>query len=304
MKVYTPSYYTHFHCKKGDCKNTCCANWAVEVDENSLKKYDKLDTPLGVRIKNELAGGGGECHFKLTSEGRCPFLCAEGLCEIMLELGEENAPEICRLHPRFKNVLSDRVELCLGASCEEAARIITDYKDKPTLILTKGESECLTDFEKELIEKRDLMSSFVYTFRGTGEELLDALFPSLVPHRAATFAAAYEVLGGLAYIDGGFRDSVLALAGRSTPLNNMLTDEQRAIAAYLILRHITPAVDDEELLLRSHLTLFALRLIFSLLEENRYTPCEALRLFSQEIEYCPDNMEELFSAIEFELAFL
>ena len=37
MKIYTPEYYHHFHCIASACPDSCCKEWAVDVDDVSIK---------------------------------------------------------------------------------------------------------------------------------------------------------------------------------------------------------------------------------------------------------------------------
>ena len=46
MKIVTPDYYKDFRCIAGDCTDTCCAGWDVDVDEASYKYYKKVKGSL------------------------------------------------------------------------------------------------------------------------------------------------------------------------------------------------------------------------------------------------------------------
>ena len=90
-------------------------------------------------------------HFVLGGDERCPFLREDGLCKMILTLGEDSICDICREHPRFYNELPGRIEAGLGLCCEEAARLLLERNEHLSLISGgKDEGE-----EDELISLRD-----------------------------------------------------------------------------------------------------------------------------------------------------
>ena len=69
-------------------------------------------------------------HFKLGVNERCPFLNNNGLCDIIINLGEDMLCQICSDHPRFRNFYECFTEIGLGLTCEAAAKIILTKKEK------------------------------------------------------------------------------------------------------------------------------------------------------------------------------
>lgn len=47
MQYTAPHYYKKFQCIGGDCPDTCCAGWQIQIDPASLRKYRKTKGPLG-----------------------------------------------------------------------------------------------------------------------------------------------------------------------------------------------------------------------------------------------------------------
>ena len=39
MHIEYPEYYNKFHCLAGDCPDTCCKDWEVDVDEATFYYY-------------------------------------------------------------------------------------------------------------------------------------------------------------------------------------------------------------------------------------------------------------------------
>lgn len=118
MKTYAPNYYGKFHCIAGACRHSCCIGWDVYIDEETLCIYENMGGIMGERVRTHLREKEDGTCFEMCDGGRCPMLNERGLCNIILEKGEDFISEICREHPRFYNFFSDRTELGLGLSCE------------------------------------------------------------------------------------------------------------------------------------------------------------------------------------------
>jgi len=126
MKQFEPCFYKDFSCIADRCKHSCCVGWEIDVDAETLKKYESVSGELGEKLRRCIVKKGGSAHFSMCEHERCPFLNEKNLCEIILELGENFISQICTDHPRFYNEFSGRVETGLGLCCEEAARIILE----------------------------------------------------------------------------------------------------------------------------------------------------------------------------------
>ena len=104
MKLVTPKYYEEFKCIAGDCTDTCCAGWDVDVDKKSNDFYKTVTGPFGDRLKAvSVDDEEGGCTFTLTKEKRCPFLNDANLCDLYTELGEDKLCDTCAEFPRFIN---------------------------------------------------------------------------------------------------------------------------------------------------------------------------------------------------------
>ena len=155
MNVYVPEYYPAFRCVASECRHTCCAGWEIDIDEESLARYQRLPGAFGERVRRSI-GREGTPHFVLTKEERCPLLNGDNLCELILREGEGALCQICRDHPRFRNFFSARVEMGLGLVCEEAARVILSWPRPLRLIRLEGDDpESLTEDERCLLALRD-----------------------------------------------------------------------------------------------------------------------------------------------------
>lgn len=125
-----PKFYKNFLCKADKCKHSCCKGWEIDIDEETAGKYLAMTGELGAEIRQNIGKNEDSYFFKLTEDERCPFLQKNGLCKIILNIGEENICEICTMHPRFFTMIDD-VELCgVGLSCEKTCELLLgDEKD-------------------------------------------------------------------------------------------------------------------------------------------------------------------------------
>ena len=125
MKRRTPYYYKNFKCIAGDCRDTCCAGWDVDVDEKSYRFYRKVKGDFGKRLKSVMVPDSeGGCTFTLTEDNRCPFLNDSNLCDLYIALGEEHLCETCDEFPRFINEYGSLREVGLAPSCITAGEIM------------------------------------------------------------------------------------------------------------------------------------------------------------------------------------
>lgn len=133
MILRMPDYYKEFHCIADKCKDSCCAGWEIDIDEETLAYYNSVPGEFGKRLQESIVEEEGENSFVLH-KGRCAFLNEQNLCDICTELGETALCEICLEYPRFTIEYGSTREKCLGLSCEEAGRILFQ-KDEPVEIM-------------------------------------------------------------------------------------------------------------------------------------------------------------------------
>lgn len=176
MKTVVPDYYGDFRCSMGACRHTCCAEWEIDIDDVSLRRFEK-EPFIRERISLE-----GTPHMELREGAVCPFLNADGLCEMYIRYGEDMLCDICRDHPRFRSFWSDRTEIGLGLACEECAKLILGA-EKPMKLVTvadDGENEPLTEDEEWLLSYRqDLIDGI--SFGGPAARLLEYLYFRHIP---------------------------------------------------------------------------------------------------------------------------
>ncbi|MBQ8159927.1 MAG: flagellin lysine-N-methylase [Clostridia bacterium] len=212
MKVMAPDYLPSFRCIAGECRHTCCEGWEIDIDEETLRRYREVPGVFGEKLRGHIDLN-PEPHFRLLDGERCPLLREDGLCSMILEMGEESLCQICRDHPRFRNYWSDRIEIGLGMACEEAARLILTCDHSMRLICVGDEpDEEAEEADESEVSLRALRDELIRNIRETGpagrlreyliyRHIPDALYDGRLEARLQFIDRAFwEILQGF---DGG-----------------------------------------------------------------------------------------------------
>ena len=149
MELIYPSYYKDFACIAGDCPDSCCHEWEVQVDAASAARYRSMEGELGETLREALYDEDGETYLRNQGD-RCPMWRQDGLCRIQGSLGHEALCTVCQQFPRLRQDYGDFVELGLEMSCPEAARIMltTDHWELVSEQIPGGEPG---DYDSELM---------------------------------------------------------------------------------------------------------------------------------------------------------
>ena len=118
-----PDFYEDFCCKADKCRHTCCAGWEIDIDAATAAKYQQLAGPLGEKIRQNIVENDGVWQFRLGGDERCPFLCTDGLCELIRRADESILCDICTNHPRFFVMVGDYELAGVGLSCEKSCEL-------------------------------------------------------------------------------------------------------------------------------------------------------------------------------------
>ena len=134
--MIVPDYYGKFRCIGGECKNNCCkGGWEIEVDEEALERFKKIDGEFGQKVINSI----NEENLFIHKNGQCPLLTEDGWCQ-MAQNGHQLCV-ICDEYPRFTEYFEDYCERGISVSCEAAAEIILSNEEKVTLTGETGKCE-------------------------------------------------------------------------------------------------------------------------------------------------------------------
>lgn len=126
MEYTIPHYFEQFRCVAAECEDTCCAGWAIMIDEVSLEKYRKMEGAIGNRVRNSIDWDKG-CFCQCDK--RCAFLNEDNLCDLHIEAGEHMLCDTCRDYPRHMEEFEGLREGSLSLSCIEAAKLILGCKE-------------------------------------------------------------------------------------------------------------------------------------------------------------------------------
>lgn len=139
MKYLILDEINSFQCIGSDCPYTCCANWGIGIDADSVNYYRSVDGKFGERLRNSIVTK-GELNFFLLHNGRCPFLNNDSLCDIYINLGEENMCTTCKTYPRKNWTYGDLTFIGKNISCPEVARILFEAKSPLQFSFTEDNS--------------------------------------------------------------------------------------------------------------------------------------------------------------------
>ncbi|MGV1064899.1 flagellin lysine-N-methylase [Clostridium perfringens] len=148
MKVRVPNYFNEFKCIASECEDTCCAGWEIVIDDETHKRYEKVEGEFGEILRSKIVKSDGENIF-LLNNGNCSFLNEKKMCEIYINLGEEHLCYTCQQFPRYTEEFLDLKEVGLSLSCPEAARIILRRAENTTFNLSE-EDNCENEIKEEL----------------------------------------------------------------------------------------------------------------------------------------------------------
>ncbi len=283
MKVYFPSYYKEFACKAGNCRHSCCIGWEIGVDDETLKRYDAM---CDAEILSHIHDG---C-IMTAEDRRCPFLQPDGLCRLIARLGEEYVSEICREHPRFYHRTGDRVEMGIGASCEEASRLIlsSDFRnfDSVEMQIDSAADTCF-----DTLSHREKIYSILFRDGLTFSEKANFICSEygIDPGEIRLDA---EVIRELEMLDEKDRELIFAQRVGENPENGVYSER---FFAYLVFRHLSVADNFDDLRARLCFCIYLTTLFENMTADKASLDdmCEAARIISEEIEYSEDNTDTL-----------
>lgn len=137
IKMRYPIYLKEFKCIGGECEDSCCIGWDVDIDKFTFQQYESVsDSDMKNILKSNLIKNKrcqcDEIDFakvKLGENKRCPFLKCDNYCVIHSNLGEEYLSNVCTSFPRVTNKIDGIYEMSLAVACPEAARILLLKKD-------------------------------------------------------------------------------------------------------------------------------------------------------------------------------
>ena len=301
MKLIAPDYYPEFRCIADRCRHSCCIGWEIDIDPDTREKYRRIPGAFGARLNAAIDDSGETSCFRLGADERCPMLNANGLCDLITELGEGTLCQICDDHPRFRNFFAGHTEIGLGLCCEEAARLILS-RETPMELITLADDgrEGAGDGEEEaLLAIRDTL---MHALRDPGLSLPERLDEILalgglgIPHRRWQ-----DVYRGLERLDPAWDDALDSLEDAPAQPPAELENAFARFCEYLLWRHLPGAMDDEDIPGRTAFCVLSTWMLMGLCAAKpgcTLADCIGFaRMYSAEIEYSEDNIMALLDAL-------
>lgn len=288
MNVFVPHYYHKFKCIAEKCNHSCCIGWEIEVDAESLKRYEQMEWVLD-RISQDTSP-----HFRLDEHDRCPFLTENGLCEMILTLGEHALCEICSDHPRFRNFYAGFTEMGLGLCCEEAARIILT-EPAPFALVPLGMGEITLDAdEAETLKIREQVFEALYCEGMSVKEKFCAIAEQFgVSLSQEVWEGLLCVFDEMERFDETWGACLARLKGCTVDWslfeNESFATAYPNLAAYFIFRHFGDAAYYDDARARVAFALVSCMMIGMLGGNSMEAFLETARRYSVEIEYSEEN---------------
>ena len=274
--------YSEFKCKADKCKHSCCKGWEIDIDEDSLLYYKSLDTKLGNEIRQNIHEG-EDTFFKLTDDKKCPFLKDDGLCKIIEELGEDALCDICRLHPRFFVEINDYSLAGVGLSCEKASELLFEKKSLNFIIC---DSQKTISFQ-ELLKMLEIDISQDYLN-------LTNIIPQYLDE--AKIKKILDIFCITEPIDSNWKNEVLLIKRYYKEyLNNLDIKKYEFIYQYILFRQLELTLNHG---IKKIIDYAVYSIIFIMLYERLYhDDIEAVRRWSEQIEYNEDNIEIILNEV-------
>ena len=301
MKIIAPKYYNDFKCIAGKCKHTCCALWEMPVDEKAIDYYKSLDEENSRWVLGKIERD-DEPHFCMSGNRRCAFLRDDGLCEMINRLGEKSLCSVCKEHPRFYNLLSDRCETGLGLCCEEAVRVVMTSESDELVEVGFDDEPCTfsDEVEKTTLDLRSKAFAIMDEMGTLNEKILrlEKLFS--VPKKATKVKDMLSLFLTLEELESGFHE-LLSRAQTDGAIKSEYGEKLTRLLKYFIYRHTTLSESEYDFAVRLGFCTLSVRIVDALVrgkDENYFF--EAVRRYCAEIEYSDDNMITLMGELAWE----
>ena len=284
-----PDDYDAFRCIAGACPQTCCAAWEIVVDPDAQDAYLRLQHPLAEKLRHVMrVDADGDTYFAQT-DGRCPFLCADGLCELQRTLGAQCLCRTCQDFPRWEVLLCDRVERGLSLACPEAARQLLARTAPLRLKSVRIPDDGYVPGARErrlteaLMAVRDRTLALLTRSEHTARENLAA---------AAAFASPEP-------LDPQWPELLRRVAALPVcPPPRLTQTQQMCLAQAIVWRHGMDALDDRDVIFPVRYAAAALRLLDCLAAVSGRTDAQLVVCVMRETENDPEALPRLRAGLQ------
>lgn len=204
MNIIKPDYYDEFKCIAGECEYTCCQCWNIHMDDETIGKWNKLESPVSEsgKLSKHITRGFGQDVIKFNKDKRCPLLNDKGLCEVVLKYGEETLSKACHEFPREAREHVDRCEQNLSVGCRTVIDLLWSRE-----VFSIGRQDSidsvynLRQFFMELIQDKDfdmtllLECIFYYASEADSKCYSEAIIGDIIVDGKSMIPKIDELLG-------------------------------------------------------------------------------------------------------------
>ena len=306
MKTFTLNCFKNFKCAAGSCKHSCCVGWEIDIDKTALKNYRACKSSFSERLASGVDYKSG--RFKMAIDGKCFFLNSDGLCELIINLGENALCQICRDHPRYRNFFSDRTEYGIGLCCEVGAAAIINSEEELAPVLVSEDASPALKISRKRREEEDKIKLFREKAFSIFSDKTSS-FNERIENALSLCGVKKNVFFGRSF-DRDFANTErlsdswtkrLESADFCAARDFSLKPEQFGrLAFYFVHRHIASAIDETDLksrLLFCVISLFVINAVYKgqldplkESDESNALLADVAREYSAEIEYSDDNV--------------
>ena len=336
MKLRVPDYYYDFKCIGGDCTDSCCIGWELDIDEDSYEAYKKVEGSFGDRLRESMVDGSDEedeCNTFRLKGGRCPFLNDNNLCDIYINLGEKSLCKVCTEYPRF-TVFSREDEIKFiwkeipdEVIYEESLPMFVDeieyIRDKGIAILqdrTRDIYERISDFlsfvskAQEIINEggedddlHGMIAELKPICNNEGKACFDAFFEEVCYLLGELYVLGEEWVEVFARFKSELSKEVLEEFEKCRKENKMLDIWYENLMVYFVFRYFTKGVYDCDVISRAKfafLGFFSIRGIAALryrdnLKFDIDDMIVSAKAYSKEVEHSEGNIAYLMEEFLF-----
>ena len=254
---------------------------SIDYQKNNINKY---------KITKSIVFD--DCpHFKLCND-RCPHLNEHGLCNIILNCGEDYISDICREHPRFYNFTNLGKEMGIGMSCEEACRLILESDDFDQILELASYPGDIEQYEYDATQDRDYVFNILKNNSSCIFNNIKLLQDSFgINTNSLNYT---DSIPNLEYLHTENKE--LLLKAKKIYWNESISAELSRILAYYVYRHCSEAFDYDEFRIDLSFAIYCTGLVSTLSDLD--TIYDIARIVSEEIEYSQDNTETIKSLFE------
>lgn len=169
-----PWFYDKFRCTAGNCSDNCCIGWEIDIDSDSMERFQNIPGEFGERLRSAIRPGDPPT-FALAAGDRCALLRDDGLCELVLRCGEDSLCDICALHPRFFNEFGEVREEGLGLCCEEVCRLLFSRSDPLEFLLTDEDRKAIAAEDGDISTYREVRSVMIGILQNRSRPITERL---------------------------------------------------------------------------------------------------------------------------------